>query len=266
MHIAIGYIAALAVSLVSVRAKALTMSGAIAATVVGGTIFGFGEWSATVILLAFFLSGSILSRLNHTPAPLLQKERGNKEARDYKQVLANGLVPMLAIILLAVRHDLRPEATLIYLGSLATATADTWATEIGKRFGKRVYDCVTLKPMQPGLSGGISLAGTLASLAGALVIAALSLIEFPNDEGLCGLVFVKVLVVIPLAGFSGAMIDSVIGSRFQAKYLTRDGQIIEENPAGSSLTSGIRAIGNNATNFISTLLGGLIALGIADWF
>lgn len=256
MMIAIGYAAAALVAAISYKARALAASGAVAATIVGGTIFAFGDPSASTILLAFFLSGSLLSRLNErTPG-----------ARDWKQVLANGVVPTLAIILLSVRHDLRPEATLIYLGALATATADTWATEIGRRFGTRVIDCLTFRPVRRGLSGGISLAGTLASIAGAALIGALSLIQFPNDVGLCGLVFVKVMLVIPIAGFCGTMIDSIIGSKFQAKYLRIDGTIVETAEQGAEHARGLPWLGNNATNLISTLLGGFVAVGIADWF
>lgn len=256
MNVFYGYFGASIVAAVAWRLRALSPSGAVAAVAVGGTIFAFGDLSATTILLAFFLSGSLLSRLNERHAG----------ARDWKQVLANGLVPTLAIVLLAARHDLRPEATLLFLGSLATATADTWATEFGKRFGTNVYDCLSLRPMTPGLSGGISLVGTLASIVGATVIAALSLVTYPNDVGLCGLVFVKPMLVVPIAGVCGALVDSIIGSALQAKYKTSDGTIIEEQRSDSEHLRGLRWLGNNATNLISTFIGGIVAVGIADWF
>ncbi len=256
MQIAVGFSGAIIIALLAYRAHALSASGALAAVFVGGSIFAFGGASAAIVLIGFFISGSVLSRLN-------EHDHGK---RDWKQVLANGLIPSLAVVLLALRHDLRPEATLLFLGSLATATADTWATEFGKRFGSRVYDCVSLRPMQKGLSGGVSFVGTLASIAGAVFIAALSLVPVPLDEGLCGLIFVKVLLVVPIAGFCGAMIDSIIGSKLQVKYRTASGEITEEYCEGAIRISGLRSIGNNATNLIATLLGGIVAVGISDWF
>jgi uncharacterized membrane protein len=120
--------------------------------------------------------------------------------------------------------------------------------------------------MTRGLSGGVSVAGTLASVVGATVIAALSLIPYPNDVGLCGLVFVRPMVVIPIAGVCGALVDSMIGSALQVKYKTADGRIVEEMESGAEQVRGLAWLGNNATNLISTFIGGIVAVGIADWF
>src|SRR5437016_6193894 len=99
----------------------LTLSGMIAAAIVGGVIFAFGGISGAVLLMFFFLSGSLLGRLN----------RKKGEMRNWKQVLCNGAIPAIAVVIIAFRHDLREEISLLFLGSLATVTADTWATEIG---------------------------------------------------------------------------------------------------------------------------------------
>jgi len=228
----------------------LTISGMIAATITGGIIFGFGGISASVLLMFFFLSGSLLGRLN----------RRKGERRNWKQVLCNGAIPAIAVIIIALRHDLREEITLLFLGALATATADTWATEIGTRFGKKTYNIFTFHPMKKGLSGGVSLIGIFASIIGACCIAAISLIRFNETDALCGLVLVKVLPVITIAGAIGALLDSIIGATIQAKYRSPDGNITEVKSKGAVLHSGISFIGNNATNLIATLWGGLLAI------
>jgi uncharacterized protein (TIGR00297 family) len=256
----IGFAIALVISLLAFRLKMLTVSGMVAAAITGGIIFSFGGISASVLLMFFFLSGSLLGRLNSAKA----KQKG--ERRNWKQVLCNGAIPALSVIIIALRHDLREEITLLFLGALATATADTWATEIGTRFGKNTYNIFTFAKIQKGLSGGVSMAGIAASIVGAFSIAALSLIPFSETDSLCGLVLVKVIPVVTIAGFIGALLDSIIGALIQAKYKMPDGSIAEIRGEGAELVSGIRFIGNNATNLISTLWGGLLAIWLGFTF
>lgn len=250
MSFIIAFLVALGVSLIAYKLRMLSLSGMIAATITGGIIFAFGGISASVILMFFFLSGSLLGRLN----------RKKGERRNWKQVLCNGAVPAIAVIIIALRHDLREEITLLFLGALATATADTWATEIGTRFGKKTYNVFTFRPMKKGLSGGVSLVGFLASMIGAFFIAAISLFRFNDTDSLCGLVLVKVLPVIAIAGTVGALLNSIIGATIQAKYKLPDGSITEVKSEDAVLISGISFIGNNATNLIATMWGGLIAI------
>ena len=260
----VAFLVAFAISIAAYKLRMLSLSGMIAAAIVGGSIFAFGGISASVLLVFFFLSGSLLSRLNHPLTPLRQgasstlKRRG--DARNWKQVLCNGGIPALAMIIIALRHDLREEISLLFLGALATATADTWATEIGIKFGKKFYNIFTFRPTHRGPSGGVSLIGICASVVGALMIALISLIRFSDTEPLCGLVLVKVIPVITIAGTCGAMLDSFIGATIQAKYKLPDGSITEVKSEGAVLHSGVPFIGNNATNLIATLWGGVIAV------
>jgi len=250
--IAFAILTAAVIALIAYRLRMLSLSGMIAATIIGGIIFAFGGISASVLLMFFFLSGSLLGRLN----------RKKGEQRNWKQVLCNGAIPTIAVIIIAFRHDLREEISLLFLGALATATADTWATEIGTRFGKKTYNIFTFRRIKKGLSGGVSLIGFLASIIGAFCIAAISLIRFNETDALCGLVLVKVIPVITIAGFTGALLDSIIGATIQAKYKLPDGggRITELRSEGAVLISGIRFIGNNATNLIATLWGGILAI------
>jgi len=250
LYVFVAFVIALGISFVSFKLRMLSLSGMIAATFVGGIIFAFGGISASVLLLTFFISGSLLGRLN--------KSKG--ERRNWKQVLCNGVIPAIAVIIISFRHDLREEVSLLFLGSIATATADTWATEIGIRFGKKFYNIFTFRPTQRGPSGGVSFIGIAASIIGAFVIALISLIRFLDTDPLCGLVLVKVIPVITISGFCGALLDSIIGATLQAKYKMPDGSISEVKSEGAVLHSGVSFIGNNATNLIATIWGGVIAI------
>jgi len=70
------------VSFYAYHKKSLDRSGTVAAIVLGTTIFVCGGWYFLAVLLTFFISSSLLSRLH----------KGKEDSlRTYKQVLANGL-------------------------------------------------------------------------------------------------------------------------------------------------------------------------------
>lgn len=59
------------------------------------------------------------------------------------------------------------------LAALAEAAADTVSSEIGQVLGGRPRMLTTVRAVEPGTDGAISLAGTLAGMAGAAIVSAL---------------------------------------------------------------------------------------------
>src|SRR5688572_26843259 len=102
------------------RRGALSGDGAIAATAVGASTFGFGGLPASFGLIAFFATGSALSRRKAVPGEL-PSARGHR--RDAVQVLANGGIAALA---LAAHEAGWRGGRSTALGALAAAAADTW--------------------------------------------------------------------------------------------------------------------------------------------
>jgi uncharacterized membrane protein len=96
----------------ALRARALTLGGSAAAAVVGSICFAAGP-SWAVLLLAFFLTSTLLSKVGPRERLDLAAKVG---PRDAAQVLANGLVPTVA----AACHvlHLRGPWTLVYAESL----------------------------------------------------------------------------------------------------------------------------------------------------
>ena len=112
------------------QAGALHRSGAWAAALVGGLVFGFGGIAWAVLLLTFFLSSSALSRAYPEQKNNLSEKFSKGSRRDYGQVLANGGLGAL----LACLHALFPDQIWLFIafaGSMAAVNADTWATELG---------------------------------------------------------------------------------------------------------------------------------------
>ena len=227
------------------RAEALTIDGAIAAYLIGLIIFGSGGWSWIIPLLIFLVGSSLLSRYQNPDTP------GSK--RNLNQVLANGSIA-LTIALLHFYLNL-PNAFILYLAAIAAATADTWATEIGFFSRKLPINIVSFKKVEKGSSGGITLLGTIGSAIGAAVIGLTGLIW-----GLSGLE----ATVITVAGFTGSIIDSILGATIQGKFQCLDCNNITEKRihcgVNSTKIEGFAWLDNNLVNFINTAGGTVIVI------
>jgi uncharacterized protein (TIGR00297 family) len=209
----------------------------------------FGGKGAALLGL-FFTSGSGLSRLPGAKA----RSAGNL-ARTERQVVANGGVAALAAIgSYRINHSL---AVVALAGSLAAATSDTWATEIGLQSGQKPRYLISGDLVAPGMSGGITPAGTLASVAGALAISAFAGVLYGNP---------RFVPVVFSAGMTGSIVDSALGELVQVKRRSNTtGGLTERVHDGSQPTSyaaGWRWVDNDLVNLACTLTGGLVAFAL----
>jgi uncharacterized protein (TIGR00297 family) len=222
--------------------KWLDASGALAATVLGSVILLTGGWKLTLPVIIFFITGSLFSRLKGKSVATDVK---SNKPRDYVQVLCNGGLGMVCLLLFLARGNAIFIST--YFLSIAVSTADTWSSEIGMRFGGKVVDILTWKSLEKGISGGISVLGTLAGFVGALSIGLLYYWLFNRSN--------NSLLIITTGGFAGMLLDSIIGSRFQARYRLDNGTLVEFIPgsAGAKPEKGLAWMTNDLVNLISNL-------------
>jgi len=249
---------AILVALTAWRARALSASGALAAALVGFLVFGFAGLPGAAALLLFFGTSSALSRWRRRDKERLAFEKGGE--RDALQVLANGGVAALCAPLVS----LFPEAAwpfIALLGALAEANADTWATEIGSLSRRAPRLITTLRPALPGASGAVSIQGTLAALAGALVVAVVALAALPPAARLLG------LLAAAGGGFVGALADSLLGATVQAQFrcpvcgkLTERHAHCEGRPTEHA--RGLFWVNNDLVNALATLVGAAVAAGL----
>jgi uncharacterized protein (TIGR00297 family) len=173
----------------------LTRRGAAAALAVGlATIWGFG-WRGMVLLLAFLISGSLLT----TAA-------SGGEGRNARQVIANGGVAALAALM---------GNWTWFAGALAAATADTWATEIGSHSRTAPRLITNGRPVTAGTDGGMTLVGTAAGIAGAGLVAGLSYVFGQRGAP-----------AIAVAGVLGMLVDSLLGATVQGKVRWMDNDAV----------------------------------------
>jgi uncharacterized protein (TIGR00297 family) len=261
MQILYGFILALSIAFLAHRAHSLNRSGAIAATIVGTIIFGLGGWQWAVLLLAFFITSSGLSRAFKNRKRGLDEKFSKGHERDAGQVLGNGGLATLFVLV----HALEPDFMIGWLGfaaSLAAVNADTWATELGvlNPVPPRMITDLR-KRVEKGTSGGISLIGTVASLLGSAVIALLAVWLSPS-----GALNASHFLLITGAGLAGSLFDSFLGATVQAMYYCpADRKETEKHPLHTCGTATVHTRGwkwldNDWVNFACGLSGALLAL------
>jgi uncharacterized protein (TIGR00297 family) len=241
-----------------IRRRSLTAGGAVTAALLGIiVVVGSGNAWWLLPLFVFLLSSSLIGKI--FPVKTQAADAKQQQPRDATQVLANGAVygylaafcwPLEGILYLIMPL---PEAWL--LTAMAIATADTWSSELGQYFRWPTYDLVRWRKVAPGLSGGVSWPGTLAGLAGSAFLVATCWWLVPYAAP-------RSLLIIVVGGFLGMLLDSVLGSLFQAKYQDDTTGALSDSPGdGKTLVKGYAWMTNDLVNFLAILLG----LEVVKW-
>ncbi len=212
------------------RMRIADISAMLSATLLGIVIIISTDVWWYLMLLAFFLLGGLFTRYKYD----FKKSRGIAESkggvRGYKNVFSNSL----AALVLAVAFKVFPDHSILllpaYLGSIATATGDTLASEIGQTWKGEPRMITTLKKVKPGTDGGVTVLGECAAFAGSGAIALLSLMFIKND--------ISLAFIVLAGGFIGTNIDSVLGATLQQKgYLSNNGVNLFATISGAVITA-----------------------------
>ena len=212
------------------RFRVADVSGLFSGALVGIILIVFADVRWFLVMLAFLILGSAATRYRFEMKAAAGLAESHGGVRGYVNVFANGLVGVAAAVLYGLSGG-NPLALALFMGSVATAAADTLGGEIGMTSGEPVL-ITTLRPVPKGTNGGVTLVGEAASLAAAAVIALTGYLLGLGDTAL--------LAAAALAGFLGSNVDSIVGALFENQGF----------------------IGNAGTNLAATLSGGLIAAGL----
>jgi uncharacterized protein (TIGR00297 family) len=267
-QVLVGFLLGITIAALAWRARALSTSGALAAALTGGLIFGFGGLPWAVILLTFFISSSALSRLFLLRKAAVEEKFAKGSRRDWGQVFANGGLGAL----LATWYGLQaagfvPEVSWVwaaFVGAMAAVNADTWATELGVLSTMPPRLITTGRSVPRGTSGGVSLQGYVAVLAGSLLVGGAAAFFSLDTERL------PLLLLSCLGGLVGSSLDSVLGATVQAIYFCpvchKETERHPQHSCGAQTTPlrGWRWMNNDFVNFLCSL-GGAFAAGLGWW-
>jgi uncharacterized protein (TIGR00297 family) len=269
MQLPLGFLLAILVATLAYRTHSLNKSGAIAATVTGTIIFGIGGLDWAILLLTFFITSSALSRAFKKRKQGLDEKFSKGHERDAGQVFGNGGVATA----FAALHFFYPNEPWTWIGfaaALAAVNADTWGTELGVLNPHPPRMITDLrKVVEKGTSGGISLIGTLAALAGSGLIGLLAALLFPAESWSLKTDY---FLLITFSGLAGALFDSFLGATVQAMYYCpTDKKETEKHPLHTCGTPTVHIRGwdwldNDWVNFLCGAFGVITSLLIKGLF
>jgi uncharacterized protein (TIGR00297 family) len=259
----LGMILSTGISLLALRRRSLSCSGVAGAVITGTTTFGLGGWAWGLTLIFFFISSSALSHFRERDKAHIADDKFSKGSqRDLGQVAANGGAATLLALAYGMARSplLRQLLQAGYVGVLATATADTWATEIGVLSSHQPRLITTGGRVSPGTSGGVTLLGTAMAALGALI---LGIVFWILQRCRTSLAFLPPLALV--SGLAGSISDSLLGATVQAMYHCPACNKETERRIHTCGTKtrplrGLSWLNNDAVNFIATLCGGLVAM------
>lgn len=279
LEVVTGLAGSLVIAALAYWRGSLSGSGFAAAVVLGTGLYTVSNLVWFGSLIAFFISSSLLSKLKHKRKSEAEQHYEKSGRRDAGQVAANGAVPLAAAVGFALLPH--PAWWYAYLGALAAVTADTWATELGSLSRGRPRSILTGKAVDRGASGGVTLAGLLASLLGGCFIgltagmlsgiSGLTVSEnllsdnLLTDETSISWAAMRSWIIIGgAAGLGGSLLDSLLGAGLQAVYHCKRCGLITERADHCGMPSehvrGWRWLRNDQVNAITSLGGAVVAM------
>ena len=218
--------------------KSLTPEGYFHALALGTMLWNTLGWKGWTVCVLYLILGSAVTKVKFAEKEKLGIAEGRGGRRGPENVwgsAATGLMCAVASIqpsgsLLGIPSNLY---LLGYVASLSTKLADTFASEIGKAYGKTTFLITTLERVEPGTEGAISAEGSAASVVGG---ALLSLYGW-----LVGLISGPAVPISIVAAFIATNIESLLGATLQGK-------------------DNFQWVTNEVINFLNTLIGAMIAI------
>lgn len=255
MELITGAILSLILIFITVKKKAFTLAAALTAGVILMTsAFAAGLAGIFIVLAAYgaiFAVDLVIGKRSEKITASINKKSG---ARGMSQVLVNASAAIAALVLKMIFGG--EEWIAVYAVALTECLADSLASDVGVLSKGDPIDLCRLHRIPRGLSGGVSLLGTLAALAGCVFMSLFTLIFFGFDPK-----YFFSILVLPMIG---VMLDSVLGSLLQAKYVCRVCARPTEKPIHCEKPSlhagGVTFITNNAVNLISNLVTAAVAV------
>lgn len=240
--------------------KSLSFSGGIAAITL---LYLIGYYSADnylpiIFVTLMFVIASGVAILSKKMREFNENEEQSNRGRTGKQVAAVGI---MAVVGLMIYYYTKQTVFLsLYYICLAEQFADSMSSDIGCLTKGKNIDIITFKTVERGVSGGISLLGTVLGLFSGFLLLAI-----PFAAKVMNMSFAS-YVLASLIAFVGTLADSAMGSRFQALYNCTVCGVKTESEyhcrKKTELVKGYAVIKNTTVNFLTSVFTFLIGLTV----
>ena len=213
LQVALAVLLSLALSLAALKVGMLTPDGTAAAAAVLLVIGLMGGLDWLMMLVIFAAIGFAATRFAFKEKKRDGLQEGKHGERTWKNIVGVALAPALVAIVdfATTGHD--SIFIVAYIGSVAVAASDTVASEIGVR-DKRVWLVTTLKRVEAGTNGGVSILGLSVSLVAAAVGSLIGWTVLFRD--------LSWLIVLPMvAGMAGNLLDSFFGATIEDRVISK---------------------------------------------
>ncbi|CAB9497756.1 Integral membrane protein DUF92 [Seminavis robusta] len=217
--------------------KMLTGAGLLNALILGTSLWQTLGWKGWSVCVAYLFLGVLVTKIRFSEKEKMgiAESRGGKRGPENlwgsaATGLACAICSRRGSSFLGIPSNLY---ILAYVASLATKLADTFASEIGKAFGKTTFLITTFQRVEPGTEGAVSAEGTAAAALGGFILSAYG--------WSLGMISAKGVAISTAAAFLATNAESLLGAILQDK-------------------EGLEWITNEVINFLNTLIGGGLAI------
>ncbi len=225
--------------------RVISYYGSLVAAGMGLLFYYFGGLYSLLFVVGCYvvmLLVSLVSKLLKNDVSGVVKKTGKK---DFVEIFVNGVWAMISMVLYAVFES--QVFFVMALMCISQGFVDSLASDVGTLSKKQPYDIFRNKRVPKGLSGGVTLLGSVASLLGAVVFAlAIKLV--------CNLSYPLVALVAATI-YMGSVVDSILGSMVQVKYRCTKCNALTEKEVhcneNTVVESGCRWINNDVVNLLS---------------
>ena len=248
------------IGLIALKAKAVDFGGAVACILLGSLILIGGGWLWFIIMIVFFIVSIQFTRFRYNDKKELGFAQEKGGIRSWPNALANGgVASIFAISEFFFGGGIYAVA---FLGAMASATADTLATEIGLLSKQHPKLITNLKKTVPiGTSGGVTPIGTISSFFASLFIGVVAIFL-----GIVEALPWEILIIVTSGGFIGCLVDSILGATIQrvgrCRICGKTTDNIKHCGKPIERLRGFNYVDNNVVNFLSTFLGATSAMAL----
>lgn len=259
-HIIISLLVAISMFIFAYKFKLLEINASYILFIMIFTLYYFGGFKSYISLMLVFLVIIIIEKILHKKTDIIfaniNKEHG---VRNCRQLLANCL---LAVILINIYGFTQNNIYIIlFFVAISETISDSVASNVGVLSKKNPVDICTFKTIQQGISGGVSLIGTISSFIVCIYASILYLYIYEFN--------IYIALVILTSSFFGVILDSVLGSKLQIQYrcvvcnkITEQEYHCEKN---TLFYKGYKFFDNTTINFLCNLSSVVMAYLILVW-